>query len=59
VRPEELGIGKLFGRIRKAVIVADARNQRIVLWNPAATNIFGYSISEALELNIENLVPHP
>jgi PAS domain S-box-containing protein len=59
MRPEELGIGKLFGRIREAVIVADARNQRIVLWNPAATNIFGYSISEALELNIEKLVPEP
>jgi PAS domain S-box-containing protein len=59
MRPEELGIGKLFGRIREAVIVADATTQRIVLWNPAATNIFGYSISEALELNIEELVPEP
>jgi PAS domain S-box-containing protein len=57
MRPEELGIGTLFGRIREAVIVADATTQRIVLWNPAATNIFGYSISEALELNIEKLVP--
>ena len=59
MRPEDLGIGKLFGRIREAVIVADARTQRIVLWNPAATNIFGYSISEALELNVEQLVPKP
>jgi PAS domain S-box-containing protein len=59
MRPEELGIGELFGRIREAVIVADAGTQRIVLWNPAATNIFGYSISEALELNIEKLVPAP
>ena len=30
-----------------------------MLWNPAAANIFGYSISEALELNIEKLVPEP
>jgi diguanylate cyclase (GGDEF)-like protein/PAS domain S-box-containing protein len=59
MRPEDLGIGELFGRIREAVIVADATTQRIVLWNPAATNIFGYSISEALELNIEKLVPDP
>jgi diguanylate cyclase (GGDEF)-like protein/PAS domain S-box-containing protein len=59
MRPEELGIGELFGRIREAVIVADATTQRIVLWNPAATNIFGYSISEALELDIEKLVPKP
>jgi PAS domain S-box-containing protein len=59
MRPEDLGIGELFGRIREAVIVADARTQRIVLWNPAATNIFGYSISEGLELSIEKLVPEP
>jgi PAS domain S-box-containing protein len=59
LRPEELGIGTLFERIREAVIVADATTQRIVLWNPAATNIFGYSISEALELDIEKLVPEP
>ncbi len=49
LRPEELGIGTLLGRIREAVIVADATTQRIVLWNPAATNIFGYSLSEALD----------
>src|SRR5215212_2659373 len=59
MRPEDLGIGNLFGRIRDAIIVADARTQRIVLWNPAATNIFGYLSSEALELNIEKLVPEP
>src|SRR5919206_284997 len=59
MRPEDLGIGELFGRIREAVIVADARTQRIVLWNPAATNVFGYSTSEALELNVEKLVPEP
>jgi len=59
MRPEELGFGKLFERIREAVIVADARTRRIVLWNPAATNIFGYSTSEALELNLEKLVPEP
>jgi PAS domain S-box-containing protein len=57
VRKEDLGIGKLFERIRDAVIVADAQTQRIVLWNPAATNIFGYSTSEALELRVEALVP--
>ena len=48
IRPEALGIGKLFERIRDAVIVADAETQQIVLWNPAATRIFGYSASEAL-----------
>jgi PAS domain S-box-containing protein len=57
MRPEDLGIGKLFERVRDAVIVADAASQQIVLWNPAATKIFGYSLSEALELRVEALVP--
>ena len=51
------GIGSLFEKIQDAVIVAVAKTQRIVLWNPAATNIFGYSASEALELRVEDLVP--
>jgi PAS domain S-box-containing protein len=55
--PHDLGIGRLFERIQDAVIVAVAKTQRIVLWNPAATNIFGYSASEALELRVEDLVP--
>ncbi|HEV2092629.1 MAG TPA: PAS domain S-box protein [Rubrobacter sp.] len=59
MRPEDLGIGELFERVRDAVIVADARTQRIVLWNPAATRIFGYSASEAGGLRVEELVPEP
>jgi len=55
--PRDLGIGRLFERIQDAVIVAAATTQQIVLWNPAATNIFGYSASEALELRVEDLVP--
>ena len=55
--PEHLGIGELFERIKDAIIVADAKTQRIVLWNQAATNIFGYSTSEALGLRVEALVP--
>src|SRR5215204_473832 len=57
MRPRDLGMGKLFERIRDAAIVADAKSQRIFLWNQAATNIFGYSTSEALELRVEDLVP--
>jgi PAS domain S-box-containing protein len=57
MRPQDLGIGSLFESIRDAVIVADAKTRRIVLWNEAATNIFGYSTSEALELRVEALVP--
>ncbi len=57
VRPQDLGIGQLFEEIRDAVIVAEASTGRIVLWNRAATQIFGYSPSEALGLRIEALVP--
>src|SRR5215217_540068 len=57
MRLQDLGIGRLFEWIRDAAIVADAKSQRIVFWNQAATNIFGYSVEEALGLHIEDLVP--
>jgi PAS domain S-box-containing protein len=57
LRPQDLGIGHLFERVRDAVVVADANTQRIVLWNPAAERMFGYSSSEALRLRVEALVP--
>jgi PAS domain S-box-containing protein len=59
LRPEDLGFGRLFERVRDAVIVADAMTQRIILWNAAAAKMFGYSASEALELRVEALVPEP
>jgi PAS domain S-box-containing protein len=57
VEPQDLGIGRLFESVRDAVIVADASTGRIVLWNPAATEVFGYSPREALGLSVEVLVP--
>ena len=57
VHPKDLGFGRLFEKIRDGVIVADAKSQRIVLWNSAATAIFGYSPAEALKLRVEDLVP--
>ena len=58
IYPEDLGFGELFERIRDGVIVADPATQRIVLWNLAATSIFGYSPSEALDgMRVEDLVP--
>ena len=59
MKPEDLGIGSLFERVRDAVVVADAETQRIILWNPAATEIFGYSLEEALNMRVEALVPDP
>jgi PAS domain S-box-containing protein len=57
MRPEDLGIGKLFERVRDAVIVADAATQQILLWNRAATEIFGYTLAEALRMRVEVLIP--
>jgi PAS domain-containing protein len=57
LRPQDLGIGHLFGEVRDAVIVANATTGRIVLWNPSATEVFGYTHSEALEMSVEDLVP--
>jgi PAS domain S-box-containing protein len=59
LRPEDLGFGRLFEMIRDAVIVADARTQRIVLWNAEAAKMFGYLASEALKMRVEELVPEP
>ena len=55
--PRDLGMGRLFESIRDAVIVADANTGAMVLWNPAAEEIFGYSTAEALGMSVEDLVP--
>jgi hypothetical protein len=59
VRPQGLGLGERFGRIRDAVLVADAETQRMVLWNPVATKMFGYSTSKVLKLRIVKLSSSP
>src|SRR4028118_268825 len=55
--PQDLGMGRLFESVRDAVIVADANTGGMVLWNPAAEAIFGYSAAEALGMSVEELVP--
>jgi PAS domain S-box-containing protein len=55
--PNDLGIGRLFERVRDAVVVADASSGNIVLWNPAAEKMFGYSAPEAAGLSVDVLVP--
>jgi PAS domain S-box-containing protein len=55
--PRDLGIGRLFEHVRDAVVVADASNGQVVLWNPAAERMFGYSAVEAAGLQVEWLVP--
>ncbi len=57
LRPQDFGIGILFGAIRDAVIVGDAATGRIVLWSPAAETLFGYTADDVVGQLIEVLVP--
>jgi PAS domain S-box-containing protein len=52
----DLGPGWLFDSIRDAVVVADAETGRIVLWNPFASELFGYSADEALGVGLFDIV---
>jgi PAS domain S-box-containing protein len=47
---------QLIDSIGDAVIVVDA-HEKIVLWNAAATRIFGYSEEEALGYTLDLIVP--
>jgi PAS domain S-box-containing protein len=55
--PGDLGIGRLFEDVRDAVVVANAADGQVILWNPAAERMFGYSAEEASSLVVEELVP--
>jgi PAS domain S-box-containing protein len=55
----ELDVGVLFDRLLDAVVIARLGTGRIVLWNPAAEKLFGYSASEAIGQSIEILMPRP
>lgn len=57
LEPSQVGLGHLFYRIRDAVIVGEASSGRIVTWNDAAVEMFGYGADEAIGLHIEDLVP--
>ena len=51
-----VNLENLLDCIGDAVIVSDA-NEKIVLWNAAATRIFGYSEAEALGNALDLIVP--
>ncbi len=57
IRPEDIGSLALLESIRDAVIVGDVNSGRILLWNPAAKALFGYSAPEAVQLRMQDLVP--
>jgi len=51
-----IDLDQLVTCIGDAIIVADA-HEKIVLWNPAATRIFGYTAEEALGKTLDLIVP--
>ena len=51
-----IDLNQLLDCIGDAVVVADA-HEKIVLWNTAATRIFGYSEEEALGNTLDLIVP--
>ncbi|MBU3579577.1 PAS domain S-box protein [Polynucleobacter sp. 73C-SIWE] len=51
-----IDLNQLVGCVGDAIIVVDA-HEKIVMWNPAATRIFGYSEAEALGNTLDLIVP--
>ncbi|MDX6199696.1 MAG: hypothetical protein QOJ79_2847 [Actinomycetota bacterium] len=53
----QLGIGRLFDLVPDAVVVGDVSSGQVVAWNPAAEQLFGYPVPDALGMALELLVP--
>lgn len=53
----KLEAAELLAVLRDGVIIADAAENRIVGWNPAAEKIFGYPLAEALGMSVSQLAP--
>jgi PAS domain S-box-containing protein len=51
-----IDLNQLVECVGDAIIVVDA-HEKIVMWNPAATRIFGYSEAEALGNTLDLIVP--
>lgn len=55
--PHQLGLGALFDTMTDGIVVAEASQGVILLWNPAAARIFGYAKEDVLGKPIEVLMP--
>lgn len=55
--PAAFGIGRLFWLVSEAIVGADLASGTVVLWNPAASRLFGYDEDEAIGMALEALVP--
>ena len=51
------GIGRLFWLTHEAIVGADLDTELVVLWNPSAERIFGYTADEAIGMPLDRLVP--
>ena len=52
----DFGPGWLFASMRDAIVVVDAETAQVALWNPAATELLGFTPEEALQLSFSELV---
>jgi PAS domain S-box-containing protein len=52
----DIDLSQLVSCVGDAIIVVDV-DEKIVLWNPAATRIFGYSEIEALGGSLDLIIP--
>lgn len=57
-QPSAFGIGRLFWGVSEGIVVGDLSDESIVLWNPAAETIFGWTAEEAVGMPLHHLVPH-
>jgi nitric oxide dioxygenase len=57
IKPEELGLA-ILGSASDAVVASD-RAGNIILWNPGAERIFGFSEEEALGQSLDIIIPEP
>ena len=55
--PHQLGLGPLFETMRDGAVVTEASQGVILLWNRAASDLFGYTMEEVLGKPLEILMP--
>src|SRR5689334_15167681 len=53
----DLGIGRLFDLVPDPVVVGDVQTGKVIGWNPAAEEAFGYTTRQAIGMDLEQLVP--
>jgi PAS domain S-box-containing protein len=57
MKPDEIGLA-IIGSASDAVIASD-RAGNIILWNPGAERIFGFTEAEALGQSLDIIIPEP